>query len=88
MAAAFPHSTNMAGVPGLAFLASALLFASIPLYFVKMRDPHLVGDLGSGSLADKSSVQNRTSRWPHTVCYTAGYVALFGYVLSMGLINR
>lgn len=78
----------MAGIPALAFAAGGLLIASIPLYFAKKKDPRLAGDLGDGKHVDQESALRLTSTWPHSVVYTFGYVSLFAYLLSLGLMPR
>jgi hypothetical protein len=85
VAVALALSTNMAGIPALAFAASGLLLVSVPLYFVKKKDPRLIGVHLEGSHVDEESIHKRTSRWPYTVVYTVGYIALFAYIMSIGL---
>jgi hypothetical protein len=85
VAVALALSTNMAGIPALAFAASGLLLVSVPLYFVKKKDPRLIGVHREGSHVDEESIHRRTSRWPYTVVYTVGYIALFAYIMSIGL---
>lgn len=88
VAFALVFSTNMAGIPAFAFAAGGLLIASIPLYFTKKKDPRLAGALGRGSHVDQESALRLTSTWPHSLVYTVGYVSLFAYLLSLGLMPR
>ncbi|WP_284978670.1 hypothetical protein [Arthrobacter sp. fls2-241-R2A-200] len=88
VAIALALSTNMAGLPALAFAASGLLLAAVPLYLSKRRDPRLAAPRREGSHVNEESALKLTSRWPYTVVYTAGYVALFSYVLSLGIVVR
>jgi hypothetical protein len=85
VAVALAFTTNMAGIPALAFTASGLLLVSVPLYFLKAKDPRLIGVHREGSHVDEESIHRRTSRWPYTVVYTVGYIALFAYIMSIGL---
>ncbi|GAB2730108.1 hypothetical protein GCM10027038_30520 [Arthrobacter bambusae] len=88
VAVALAFSTNMAGIPALAFAASGLLLGSVPLYFAKRKDPRLAGGHGEGNHVNEERTLSLTSRWPHSVVYTVGYVSLFAYIVSLGLTSR
>jgi len=88
VAIALAFSTNLAGIPLLAFTAGGLLLASVPLYFNKQRDLRLTGARSASRHVDGESQLRLMSRWPYTLAYTVGYVTLFAYILSVGFSAR
>ena len=85
---AMTFTNGTAGIPVLGFAAGGLLLASVPLYFVKKKDPLLAGVQWQGQHVDEESTQRLTSRWPRSAACTAGYMCLSAYVLSLGLVPR
>jgi len=88
VAAAMPSATDWPGSSALAFAASGLFLASVPLYFVKKKDPSLMGYRKVGRHTDTEGIDRPTSRWPYTVAYMFGYFVLFAYFISMGAHAR
>lgn len=81
-------TNGTAGIPVLGFAAGGLLLASVPLYFIKKKDPLLAGVQWQGQHVDEESTLRLTSRWPRSAACTAGYLCLAAYVLSLGLLPR
>ena len=77
-----------AGISVLGFAAGGFLLASVPLYFIKKKNALLSGVQWQGRHVDEESTLRLTSRWPRSAACTAGYVCLFAYVLSLGLVPR
>ena len=82
---ALTFTNGRAGIPVLGFAAGGLLLASVPLYFIKKKNPLLAGVQWQGRHVDEESNLRLTSRWPRSAACTAGYVCLSAYFLSWGL---